>query len=130
MRFIKHSIKTIILLVIVFSCTNNSDTTKEEELSELNSLQNEIELLIDESVCTENSECEFIAFGSKPCGGPWSYLVFSTNIDTELLLNKVAIYNEKENAFNIKWDVVSDCMYVLPPSNTECVDGKCKAIYN
>ena len=70
MRFIKHSIKTIILLIIVFSCTNNSDTTKEDELTELNNLQNEIELLIDEGTCTENTECEFIAFGSKPCGGP------------------------------------------------------------
>ena len=34
------------------------------------------------------SNCDFIAFGSKACGGPKSYLVFNNSIDVDLLKEK------------------------------------------
>ncbi len=129
MKMIKNISKTIALLAIVFGCTNNTESGKEEDLAELAALQEEIELMIDSGDCSENSDCESIAFGSKACGGPKTYLVFSTTIDVELLEQKVAIYNELENDFNKKWGIISDCSVPTPPVDVICVAGKCTAVY-
>lgn len=129
MKLIKNISKTIALLAIVFGCTNNTEFTKEEDLAELAALQEEIELLVDSGVCSENSDCEYIAFGSKACGGPKTYLAFSSSINVELLQQKVATYNALDNAFNQKWGIASDCYYVTPPPEVRCVDGKCTAFY-
>jgi len=116
-------------LAIVFSCTNNTESGKEEDLAELTALHEDIELIIDSGICSENASCDYIAFGSKACGGPKTYLVYSTSIDTELLKQKVATYNALENAYNKKWGVISDCAYVLPPNKVTCINGKCTAVY-
>ncbi|WP_372767215.1 hypothetical protein [Lutibacter sp.] len=128
MKIFKNTLKTIALLAIVFSCTNNSESGKEEDLAELTALQEEIELLIDSGICSENASCDYIAFGSKACGGPKTYLVYSTSIDIVLLQQKAATYNALENAYNKKWGVISDCSYVLPPNEVTCINGKCTAV--
>ena len=129
MKLFKHILKTIALLAIVLGCTNNSETSKEDEQLKLNSLKNEIEELVATGICAENSDCAYIAFGSKPCGGPWSYLVYNTSINVELLEEKIATYNQNETDFNLKWGIMSDCMAVMPPISVECIDGECTAIY-
>ncbi len=129
MNVFKHTLKIIILLTIVLGCTTNSEISQEEERIELDNLKDEIEQLISTGTCSENTNCDFIAFGSKPCGGPWSYLVYSTSINVDLLKEKVAVYNENETTFNIKWGAISDCMAVMPPVNVDCIDGTCTAIY-
>ena len=129
MNILKNTFKTIAIMAIVFSCSNSSAISQEEDRNELDQLQTEIQLLISEGKCTKNAECDFIAFGSKPCGGPWNYLVYTTTIDVKLLKDKVAIYNSKELSFNKKWGVASDCMAVTPPISAECIDGSCTAIY-
>ena len=70
-------------------------------------------------------ECKVIAFGSKPCGGPWSYLVYSTSIDEERLEALVESYNIYEQDYNMACDVASDCMFVTEPTELTCEDGKC-----
>ncbi len=129
MKLFKHPFKTIALLAIVLGCTNDTETTQEEELQALNLLSEDIEQLISEGICSENSDCDFIDFGSKPCGGPWSFLVYSTSIDVALLQQKVAIYNNQENAYNLRWGIISDCSFALPPEEVRCVDGECVGIY-
>ena len=129
MKLIKNISKTIALLAIVFGCTNNTESSKEEDLAELTVLQEEIELLVDSGVCSGNSDCDYIAFGSKACGGPKTYLVFSTSINVELLQQKVATYNALENDYNQKWGVASDCSIPIPPVNVTCIAGKCVGIY-
>ncbi len=129
MKVFKHIIKTIVFMVIVFSCSKNSEPSQEEEKLELLNLKNEIEQIINSEDCSETTTCEFIAFGSKPCGGAWSYLVYSSNINVALLKEKVNFYNKLENEYNIKWNIISDCMAVSPPSNVECINGKCIAIF-
>ena len=129
MSIIKNILKTIALFAIVFSCTNNSASLQEQDRYELEQLETEIEMLLSEEKCAENATCDFIAFGSKPCGGPWHYLVYSTSINTELLKLKVAEYNNKEAIYNKKWSISSDCMAALPPKSAECIDGICAAIY-
>jgi len=129
MKTFKHIVNTIAFMAIVFGCSNNSETSQEEDLTELNNLKIDIEQLIATGTCSENTDCDYIAFGSKACGGPTSYLVYSTSINVELLKEKVVAYNEKEAMFNKKWGVFSDCMMVSPPTSVACVSGKCSAIY-
>ena len=129
MKLIKNISKTIALLAIVFGCTNHNESSKEEDLAELAALQEEIELLVDSGVCSESAGCDYIAFGSKACGGPKTYLAYSTSIDTVLLQQKVATYNALENDYNQKWGIASDCFFVTPPPELTCIDGKCTAVY-
>ena len=91
---------TIGVLFTVFQCEDDSKLTQEQERQELVTLKQTIEDLASQSVCNENTECKFIAFGSKPCGGPWSYLIYSTSIDENKLETLVEQYNLKELAFN------------------------------
>jgi hypothetical protein len=128
MKTIKNTFKTIAIMAIVFGCSNNSATSQEEERLHLAELKSNIEHLVSEGTCSNEKECDFIAFGSKPCGGPWSYLVYSTTIDVKLLKEKVKYYNSKEHVFNKKWGIASDCMMAAPPTKLECIDGVCKAV--
>lgn len=118
--------------LVAFQCEEDNDDislTQEEEKAGLDILKSEIENLASTSICNETTTCKFIAFGSKPCGGPWSYLTYSTSIDTNNLENLVETYNQKETDFNIKWGGVSDCAFVTPPTNVECQNNICVAIY-
>ena len=129
MSIFLNILKPILLFSMIISCSSNSEPTQDDEFLELNNLKSEIEQLVTTGNCTETSDCDYIAFGSKPCGGPWSYLIYSTSIDVELLLQKVEFYNNKEQAYNLKWDVISDCAFVLPPTTVNCENGNCIAIY-
>lgn len=129
MKIFKHIIKTIAILAIVFGCSKNAEPSQDQDKLDLLNLKDEIEQIINSEGCNEIATCYFIAFGSKPCGGAWSYLVYSSAIDVELLQQKVTYYNKLESEYNIKWNVISDCMAVLPPSKVECVNGKCTAIF-
>lgn len=131
MKKIIYTLKAIALLAIVFGCSSEEpETTQNEDLQELSTLKTEIEEITLKGICSiSENNCDFIALGSKPCGGAQSYIVFSTSISIDLLKEKVSIYNEKENEFNHKWGVTSDCTVVLPPIRVECIDGICTAIY-
>ncbi|RED48851.1 hypothetical protein [Seonamhaeicola aphaedonensis] len=117
------------LFLFAFQCDEENITLSEEELKELADLKTEIETLASSSICNESTECKYIAFGSKPCGGPWSYLIYSTSINTNVLENKVEQYNQLETVYNAKWGVVSDCALAQEPSDVICEDNKCVAVF-
>ena len=118
------------LTLVAFQCDEDErPLTQEEERTALNRLKTEIETLADTSTCDETTTCKFIAFGSKPCGGPWTYLVYSTSIDTGKLEGLVEEYNLNEKDFNTNWGIASDCAFVTPPTRVECQNNTCVAIY-
>ena len=87
----------------------------------------EILALIDEPRCSQAADCASIAFGGKPCGGPWTYLVYSTTgTDVSALEALVNEYNKFNAAVNERHGVVSDCMLVTEP-RVDCVKGLCVA---
>ncbi len=130
--------KIMILSVLLFqfftiSCEmleSDNNKTQQEDLSELIAHKEYILSLVASTSCTTNSQCEYLALGSKPCGGPWSYLAYPSSMDTRLLREQVAIYNLKENQYNQKWNITSDCMFVSPPIRVDCINNKCVAVYN
>lgn len=93
-----------------------STSAQLDEMS-LDSLRATITALIGEPVATSASQCRAIAFGSKPCGGPWSYLVYSTAVtDSVKLADLVSLYNQREADLNRAEGRMSDCRAVVLPS--------------
>lgn len=105
-------------------------TTQEGGKKVIDKLKTEIIVLAESSSCSEEDNCNFVGLGSKPCGGHWEYLLYSSSIDTIELLAKVEEYNNLEIEFNQKWGIISDCSFVIPPDSVTCEDGKCKAVYS
>ena len=119
------------MVLLLSGCSPDDSTSlQEKEFAQLQETKKGIEQLSASGICVENSECKVIAFGSKPCGGPWTYLAYSTAIDEASFLELVANYNAAEHVYNTKWGIVSDCMAVGPPTAVECIDGKCTPVYN
>lgn len=118
------------MLMQSFQCEENTQTPAEDAQTELQALKLEIQNYINSIPCDAASGCNFLAFGSKPCGGPWEYLVFSNNVDLEWLTQKVTTYNELEHQFNLENNVISDCMMAMPPENLGCLNNQCTVLLN
>ena len=101
--------------------SNQQNRTITQEM--LDAKKAEIMILINNTSCS--GSCNSIAFGSKPCGGPREYLLFSSSINLAQLEELVNEYNEMEHQFNIQTNAISDCAVVLPPNTVECVNGNC-----
>ena len=122
---------SLFIVLTAFQCDDDDmvSFSCDDTISQLNQMKTDIEVLVDQSICGDAFECRYIAFGSKPCGGPWSYLVYSTSIDTLQLANLVNEYNQLESDFNQECERFSDCTIENPPVSLECQDNKCIAIY-
>ncbi len=117
----------VILFTILLACNNDELTPITK--SDLAKLESQIRDMIGKD-CSNSGQCEVIAFGSKPCGGPWEYLVYSSSdTDRELLIEKVNTYNQLQNEYNMKNGIGSDCAFVMPPEVT-CTDGQCQILSN
>lgn len=114
---------------MAFQCEDDAVSNQESEQQALIASKKAIEDLAATSICNDTFECKFIALGSKPCGGPWSYVVYSTSIDTEKLEKMVETHNKKESDFNKKWGIFSDCAFATPPTSVNCENNTCIAVY-
>jgi len=101
-----------------------SDKVKPEQLNEL---AGEIFRLVGTPEADSPEQCRALPFGAKPCGGPVSWLVYSTKVtDSELLAEKVQQYNELSERYNKQEELVGDCA-VLNPVVTNIINGICVA---
>ncbi|TKC05478.1 hypothetical protein FA048_17265 [Pedobacter polaris] len=129
----KHILSKGLLIVSLFFVVNGCEEkdlyNRKQEDKEITALKKEIENIANQHTCENAGEWKFTAIGSKACGGPTGYIAYAVKIDEAEFLEKVALYTEKQKAYNVKWDVASDCMFVMPPKGIECVDGKPKFVY-
>jgi hypothetical protein len=119
--------KKLLLLIVfplfAFQCSDETNTSLNDELV---AKKQEIVDYINGFDCSDS--CNYIAFGSKPCGGPREFLLFSSNINLDQLQQMVTEYNELDYQNNINTNAVSDCAVVLPPNTVDCVNGDCVVI--
>jgi len=125
-RFFK--IVALSLILQSFQCTDSNDSSDLINSTQLETKKQEIQNYINSFSCSESVGCSFIAFGTKPCGGPWSYLVFSNSVNQTKLQEMVKNYNEMNKQYNIQTNAISDCMVVLPPTEVKCINGVCTII--
>lgn len=122
--------KKLFILFLLYGSITGCDKSEDRIITafELQQQFREIQNLIESGECTENSQCTFIAYGSKPCGGPQGYFIFSSSIDVEALKQKVKRYTQDERLYNIQEGTGSDCRFVTPPGEVGCIDGNCSEI--
>lgn len=118
----------ILLMLQSFQCSDSEEKTNAITPKQLEQKKQEIVNYINSFTCSETIGCNYIAFGSKPCGGPRIYLVFPNSIDLKLLKDMVTKYNEMDRLYNIQIGAVSDCAVVLPPNEIKCVNGICTIV--
>ncbi|GAB4234587.1 MAG: hypothetical protein Tsb0034_08320 [Ekhidna sp.] len=99
-------------------------------MMEIDVLFEEINALATSVPCEDESLWRFVEYGSKSCGGPIGYIAYSTQINTAQFLSLIERHQRKQQAFNVKWNVTSDCKLELPPSSITCSDGKPVLEYN
>lgn len=109
-----------------------SGKTNEEILaiqeSSLRNLQGDIDSLINAHVCTDASEWRISALGSKPCGGPATYVVYQIQ-EEEVLLSKIREFTKIQAEYNRLKQIFSDCALEPQPSGIRCEDGKAILLY-
>jgi hypothetical protein len=99
--------------------------SSDEDTTRLNELRHAVAREVGSPTCTDGSQCRVMPLGRKPCGGPFSYVVYSTaTADSVRLASAVQEYTAYQAALNEKLGLVSDCRF-LPPPAVDCRTGVC-----
>jgi len=116
------SVLSLLLLLAVHPAgSQQSDAQRLEEFRRM------IEQEIGIPAAKEPIQCKLIPFGSKPCGGPWSYLVYSTlKTDESWLKQLVSDFNQLQRQINEESKTLSDCA-IAPQPKLEFANGVCAA---
>lgn len=129
--------KNIKLVFIAFgflflSCNSDDSSSKETETQNLTKMYDEIisASMVNSTPCIDPAEWSFTAIGSKACGGPASYIAYSLKINVTEFLKKVENYTNAQDAYNKKWNIISTCEMMMPPTGVDCVNGKPTLIYS
>ena len=117
----------VCFLLFVLACSNDDNdlvALKEQRMAQISE---NVEPLIVNNSCNGADDCASIAWGAKPCGGPWGYLVYApSNIDVARLQQLVAEYNQLQAEVNQLTGATSDCAVVVEPE-LDCLDDLCVA---
>ncbi|MCG2780975.1 MAG: hypothetical protein L6264_08495 [Weeksellaceae bacterium] len=100
-----------------------NNLSQQNDRDELSKKIKEINLLIAAEPCIDPTEWKFTAIGAKPCGGPSSYIAYPNKLEGEIL-PKIQNFTAMQAAFNKKYNLMSDCAMVMPPSGIKCENGK------
>lgn len=114
----------LIFLIFITGCDALS-TTNPITASQLQAQLTEIQNFVKTGSCNTAAQCKYMAIGSKACGGPSDYIVFSEDIDVTVLKKMVDRFTEDQKTYNKENNVASDCSLVTPPQNLDCIDGNC-----
>ena len=86
----------------------------------------QIKNLIGKAECASDSQCQALPIGARPCGGPASYLAWSTartsSSDIQALADR---YRSEQQERNTRSGMVSDCRAIAPPAAV-CRAGSCQ----
>lgn len=95
--------------------------------AELKALYNDIVQTAGKAQANNVAQCRVVGLGAKACGGPQSYLVYSTlNGNESDLLQKVERYNALMRMQNEQQGLLSDCA-IVPEPGVVLVEGFCQA---
>ncbi|WP_203257726.1 hypothetical protein [Hyunsoonleella ulvae] len=104
-------------------------TEQEQDYRALMDLFDDATQLMDGIACENVEEWAYAPYGSKACGGPQGYIAYPKSIDVELFLQKLEVYTQAEQDYNIKWSVFSTCDLTPQPTAVVCENGLPVLIY-
>ncbi len=103
--------------------------SEEQDQAKLKELFERIVDYIGTPYCSGDDDCRVIGTGSKPCGGPWMFLIYSAStVDEQHLQALVSEHASFEDYMNMKYGYMSTCDVPVPPP-LECRDGICVAAW-
>ncbi|WP_306522992.1 hypothetical protein [Rheinheimera sp.] len=109
------------------SMTEQHKITVGLDKTELKALYNDIQQMAGKAQANDVAQCRVVGVGAKACGGPQSYLVYSTLSGNETeLLQKVERYNALMRMQNEQQGLMSDCA-IVPEPGVVLVNGFCQA---
>jgi hypothetical protein len=89
-------------------------------------LSPQIRALTTDASCTSSSQCHTLALGARACGGPQSYLAWSSaHTDGAALRLLAQRYAEQEKERIAASGELSDCRMIVDPG-AECRAGHCQ----
>ena len=91
----------------------------------INAMRAEIMALVGEAKADNVAQCRVVGFGSKPCGGPSSYIAVSVkDLDEQHIMALIGKYNAAVKAENERLGLMSNCA-VVPKPAVVLKDGVC-----
>lgn len=86
----------------------------------------QIKDLIGKAECSSDSQCQILPIGARPCGGPASYLAWSTAKTSSSEIQALADrFRAEQQERNARSGMVSDCRAIAPPAAV-CRAGSCQ----
>ncbi|MGU3377517.1 hypothetical protein [Chryseobacterium sp. M5A1_1a] len=104
----------------------DEDSQKYDQ-AQLDKLKASIESEASGENCTDANEWTFAPMGVKSCGGPQQYIAYSKKIETSIL-PRINEYTDKVRIFNEKYNIMSDCTVITPPTSLKCIKGEIRLI--
>jgi hypothetical protein len=111
------------------ACARRPPVAEEtRDTASLADLRESIVRQVGTASCSSSTTCRTLPLGSKPCGGPRQYLVYSvTATDTTRLAADAARYTKAEAKKNQEGGRFSDCSILIEPG-VSCVSGRCQPV--
>jgi len=101
--------------------------TEEGDQAQLADMRREIDKLVGDAASASIEDCRYAGLGSKPCGGPWEYVIYSaSSTDSTALAERLTAYNDFEAEMNERYGYASDCSVPNAPV-LAYRDGRCVA---
>ncbi|MFL6697318.1 MAG: hypothetical protein ACJ8GJ_09150 [Vitreoscilla sp.] len=108
------------LIAAAFLATGGIAAAIDPAAAGASAAQGRIEALIGDAGCDEQGQCRTVGIGAKPCGGPESWLAWSTrSTDARALQDAVQAQVQARKAENQRSGLASDCM-VRPEPTAVC----------
>lgn len=104
----------------------DEDSQKYDQ-AQLDRLKASIESEATGEKCKNASEWTFAAMGVKSCGGPQQYIAYPKKIEASIL-PRINEYTDKVRVFNEKYNIVSDCVMITPPTSIKCIKEEARLI--
>ena len=105
--------------------TKNNVIAESVSIDDIKTAKAELNTLITDKQCDTSTQCRISAVGSRACGGPSRFIVYSTKSASE---KQVAALSDKitklESSYNSQKGMMSICQHLTTPS-TQCVENKC-----
>ena len=90
-------------------------------------MRREIDALVGDATGASIADCRLAGLGSKPCGGPWEFVIYAaSSTDSTALAEKLTAHNAFEAEMNERYGLVSDCLFPNEPV-LAYRDGRCVA---
>ena len=105
---------------------DTTQRTEEGDRTQLAEMRREIDALVGDAAGASIEDCRYAGVGSKPCGGPWEFVIYSaSSTDSTALAERLTAYNAFEAEMNERYGYASDCsvpnMPVLAYRDGRCV---------